>query len=416
MAKEATRARFASAAKLGNDTERGEGLKWAIKSESRYCLQAALELAKHTSPIADSGHNWDSDPFLMSVDNGVLDLRTGDPRPARSGDRITLHSSVEYDPSARCPRFEQFLNQIFLEDAELIRFVQSAVGYSLTGVVSEQCLFLCYGEGGNGKSKFLETVRWIMGDYAHNLPFSAFELKARSSVPNDIAGIVGKRFVTAVETGDNVAFNEGRVKALTGGDQTTARFLYQEHFSFDPTAKFWLAFNHKPRVSDDSHGFWRRVRLIPFSARFDGVDEDKLLGAKLQAEAAGILAWAVRGCLLWQSEGLGLPLAVREATTLYRRENDSLAMFIEDCYDRCPDCVVASAELLRDYRAWAMENGEMALNARALGPRLRTLGVESTRTGVGRLRTRGWRGLKRKGSIPTDLAEDTRTEADTTIH
>lgn len=268
MAIEAARARFKSAARMGNDTDRKEGLRWALTSESKYRLHAALELAKRTTPIADSGDNWDSDPLLLGVVNGVVDLQAAELRPSRPEDRITLQARVDYDPVALCPQFEQFLYQVFQGDDELIRFVQKAIGYSLTGEVNEQCLFLCYGQGANGKSTFLETVRSLMGNYAHNLPFSAFELKARSSVPNDIAGIVGKRFVTAVETNENVAFNEGRVKALTGGDQSTARFLYQEHFSFDPTAKFWLAFNHKPRVTDDSHGFWRRVRLIPFLARF----------------------------------------------------------------------------------------------------------------------------------------------------
>jgi putative DNA primase/helicase len=413
MAKEGARARFASAARIGNDTERREGLSWALKSESKYRLNAALELAKCTAPIADSGDNWDSDPLLLGVANGVVNLQTGKLRPTRPEDRITFQTRVGYDPAAICPRFEEFLNQVFQKDDQMVRYVQKAIGYSLTAEVSEQCLFLCYGEGANGKSTFLETVRSLLGNYSHNLPFSAFELRARSSVPNDIAGIVGKRFVTAVETNENVAFNEGRIKALTGGDQTTARFLYQEHFSFDPTAKFWLAFNHQPRVTDDSHGFWRRVRLIPFLARFDGTIEDKQLGAKLRAEAAGILAWAVRGCLMWQSEGLGSPTAVREATMLYRKENDSLAMFIEDWYDVCPDAVVPAAQLRRDYTAWCIENGETALNARALGLRLRTLGAEATRIGVGRLRARGWRGLRRKAIIHPDIAEDSRTERDT---
>jgi putative DNA primase/helicase len=414
LAKEAARARLKSASKLASDVERKEAIKWAIKSESRYCLHAALELAKHTIPIADPGDNWDLDPLLLGVPNGVVDLLTGELRKACPEDRITLKATTIYDPSTLCPQFVQFLRQIFMQDDELIRYVQKAIGYSLTGEVKEQCLFLCYGEGANGKSTLLEAVRSMLGDYAHNLPFSAFELGARSGVSNDIAGIVAKRFVTAVETSENVAFNEGRIKALTGGDQSTARLLYHEHFSFTPTSKFWLAFNHRPRVTDDSHGFWRRVRLIPFLARFDGADDDKNLGAKLRSEAAGILAWAIQGALLWRAEGLGMPPAVLEASTLYKTESDSLGMFIEDSYDLCLDGVVKSAELSHDHAMWARENGEQALNARSLATRLRARGIESIR--VGQERTRAWRGLRRKITIPSTLAEDTRTEADTIVH
>ena len=305
LAKEAARDRLAAAAKLGNEDHRKEAAAWALASESQYRLKAALELAKHTKPLSDAGDNWDSDTFLLGVNNGVVDLRTGTLRPARPEDRITIYADAAYDPGALCPRFEQFLSEVFLADAELVGYVQRAVGYCLTGAVSEQCLFLCYGEGANGKSTLLETLRDVLGGYAHNLPFSAFELDGRSGISNDMAGLVSKRFVTAVETNEGARLNEGRLKALTGGDRCTARFLYGEYFSFDPTAKFWLAFNHKPRVTDDSNGFWRRVRLIPFTARFSDSNRDKDLPMKLKAEAAGILAWVVRACVLWQRLGLG---------------------------------------------------------------------------------------------------------------
>jgi putative DNA primase/helicase len=270
LAKDAARERLAHAARIKDDDARKESVAWALQSESRYRLQAALDLAKCTPPISDTGENWDADPFLLGVRNGIADLRTGQLRAARPQDRVTMYTEVVFDPAALCPRFEQFLSEVFLHDADVIAFIQRAIGYCLSGAVTEQCLFLCYGQGENGKSTFLEVIRDVLGSYAYNLPFSAFELAARSAISNDMAGLVSKRFVTAVETNENVRLNEGRVKALTGGDRCTARFLYREYFSFDPTAKLWLAFNHKPQVSDDSHGFWRRVRLIPFLAQFSG--------------------------------------------------------------------------------------------------------------------------------------------------
>jgi putative DNA primase/helicase len=175
---------------------------------------------------------------------------------------------------------------------------------------TKQCVFLCYGNGANGKSTFLEALRYTLGDYAHNIPFSTLELEGRTSIPNDVAGLVGRRFVTAIETNDSVRLNEARLKALTGCDAISARHLYQDFFTFVPVAKFWLAFNHKPVVQDNSHALWRRLKPIPFTQTFEAGTEDKNLLATLKKEAKGILSWAVEGFRLYQVEGLDEPTAV----------------------------------------------------------------------------------------------------------
>jgi putative DNA primase/helicase len=257
------------------------------------------------------------------------------------------------------------------------------------------------------------VIRFVLGGYAHNLPFSAFELSARSSIPNDLAGLVSKRFVTAVETNESVRLNEARVKALTGGDPITARFLYGEFFSFDPTAKFWLAFNHKPQVGDTSHGFWRRIHLIPFNARFSGTACDKNLLAKLKAEASGILAWAVQGCLLWQREGLRAPSSVEAATKVYREESDPLAEFLQEHFVESTKGFVESKVFRRSYEDWAKANGEKPLNNHALSNLMRSRGFHPDRQG--HERTRGWRGLRLMIEEPTILGSedaDMRTAAD----
>ncbi len=415
LAKAAARERLAFAARIKDDDARKEHVQWALQSESRYRLQAALELAKCTPPISDAGTNWDADRFLLGVRNGLVDLRTGQLRLSCPADRITIYSDTLFDPAALCPRFESFLSEVFLYDADVIAFIQRAVGYCLTGAVTEQCLFLCYGQGENGKSTFLETIRGILGSYAHDLPFSAFELAGRAVISNDLAGLVSKRFVTAAETNESVRLNEGRVKALTGGDRCTARFLYREYFSFDPTAKFWLAFNHKPQVTDDSHGFWRRIRLIPFLAQFSGSECDKGLVAKLKGEASGILAWAVKGSLLWQQQGLGVPHSIDVATRAYREESDPLGEFLDERYDICADAFVESSILRRDYENWATENGDTFLNSRALSNRLRARGFVNDRLGHNRVRV--WRGLRPKTAPETGACEcaDARTDADTKI-
>src|SRR5262249_35646441 len=153
------------------------------------------------------------------------------------------------------------------------------------------------------------------------------ELQNRASIPNDLAALTDRRLVTASETNDGARFNEARIKALTGCDPITARFLHGEFFTFRPVAKFWLSVNHKPRVADDSYGFWRRVRLIPFTRQFRD-DADTQLETKLREELPGILGYLVRGCLEWQRQGLKPPTRVQAATETYREESDSLGQFI----------------------------------------------------------------------------------------
>jgi putative DNA primase/helicase len=369
--------------------------KWALESEMRPRLEAMLKLATSEKPLSDSGEGWDADPMLLGVTNGVIDLQTGTLRDGRPEDKITLHTEIPFQSSTQCPRWVQFLEEIFDGDRDLVEYTQRAVGYCLTGDTREQCLFLCHGSGANGKSTFLEAVRYMLGGYEYNLPFSAFELDKRSSIPNDLAPLPGKRFVTAIETNENAQLNEGRIKLLTGCDPISARYLRREFFSFVPVAKYWLAFNNAPAVTDDSHGFWRRIRLIPFLKQFDDTTADRDLLAKLKVEAPGILAWAVRGCLEWQRRGLGMPPAIKEATEEYRQENDPLADFIEDRCVVALGAVVSAANLWQEYRHWERENATGApLNRRRFSRRLEVRGFQKTRQGHDR--TWVWLGIALK--------------------
>lgn len=413
LARRATRERLKCGASISKkddeEDRRNKQVAWALKSEDHYRLKSAIELAKSIPPLADSGNDWDNRPLLLGVANGLLDLRTGKLRTAVRKDQITLYSDVPFDPTATCPRFEGFVREVFQNDIKLVSFVKRAVGYSLTGDRSEQCLFCCFGDGANGKSTFLEILRTVLGRYASSLPFSAFELRGRSSIPNDVAAIVGRRFVTSVETAEGVRLNEARIKALTGGDTISARQLYKEFFEFRPVAKLWLAFNHKPMVEDDSEGFWRRVRLIPFAAKFSGAACDKDLSSKLESEAPGILRWAVQGCIEWQREGLGKPSAVKLATEEYRKESDPIRTFLEECYDNDPAGCILSAEIWRDYSEWANEAGVDAIAQQKFSQRLKAHGFKPER--IGHERRRAWRGLSRKVHC-TDMGADGRTEAD----
>ena len=412
-AKQAARFRLKTSGTIGDDEERKKEAQWALQSESLPRLLAMLSLARSERPIADDGSQWDGDNWVLGVANGVVDLRTGKLRPGAPSDRITLHTNMAFDPSAQCPRYDRFISEIFDGNPELTSYIHRAVGYSLTGETSEQCFFCCYGEGANGKSTFLNTVRHAVGAYVCNLPFSAFELQARSTIANDVATIPGRRFVTAIETDESVRLNEARIKALTGGDPITARMLYREYFTFTPVAKFWLAFNHPPIVSDDSHGFWRRVHQIPFVRQFDPDDEPDLENV-LKAEAQGILAWAVRGCLEWQAYGLNPPAAVKEATQAYREESDPLRDFVSDRCILHPDAQITAAGLWPEYLDWSIQNNERnCLQRPEFARRLQALGLRKVRCGHDRDWT--WLGICRRqdaGALHIPPDADERTDAD----
>jgi putative DNA primase/helicase len=346
----------------------------AIRLEQRAALTSMLDLAADLEPIAEAGDRWDADPWLLGAPNGVINLRTGQLRDGRRQDLITMSTAVAFDSHATCPTFEQFFVDTFAGQPELMAFVHRAVGYSLTGDTTEQALFLCYGQGGNGKGTLVQTLSHALGDYAYVMPFSTVELHQRSAIPNDLAALLNKRFISASETNDGTRLNEARVKALTGCDPISARFLHAEFFTFQPVGKFWLAVNHKPIVRDDSHAFWRRLRLIPFQQTFP---INKTLGAALRREAAGILAWCVQGCLEWQRHGLDAPPIVREATAAYASESDQLGDFIEQVLDRVPGSEIAASDLFSTYQRWAAEHAiserermSNAMFGRKMGERL----------------------------------------------
>jgi len=263
---------------------------------------------------------------------------------------------------------------MFGGNEELGAFIHRALGYSLTGETGEQCLFLCYGTGSNGKGTLLNTIRRdVLGDYGHALAFSTIEHDPRPGAQsNELAALLGRRFVVSSETNEGRRINEGRIKWLTGCDPIRARFLYAESFEFQPVAKFWLAVNHRPKVTDTSQGFWRRIRLIPFLREFKKDADPHLIG-ELIAELPGILNWAVQGVLEWQARGLEAPDAVVSATESYRLESDPIGQFIAECCLAAEDYVVRAKSVYEAYRRWATQQGlteRETLSATKSGKRL----------------------------------------------
>jgi putative DNA primase/helicase len=369
FALEAVRARQAAAVRITDQDTRKRHLNWAMKGEERKRQTNLLALARNEISLADAGDRWDADEWLLGVENGVIDLRTGQLRAGDPADRITLRARAQFDPNGKCPLWDVTVAEIFDHDADLISYFDRYVGYSLTGDCREETLAFCWGGGANGKGTLMNTIGWLLGDYADDLPFSALELHERGGIPNDIAKIVGKRFVTSSESGETARLNEARVKALTGRDPITARFLHREYFTFQPVAKFWLATNQKPEVRDTSIGFWRRIHLIPFTRSFAD-KPDLQLKDKLRLELPGILARAVRGCLAWQREGLNPPTAVLQATDAYRTDSRPLARFLDECCVLKENAREQFGRLFDVYRNWASSSREGRLSRREFGDEL----------------------------------------------
>lgn len=347
------------ALEIADHKRRAEEIAFAIKAESSKALSDLVKASTWNLVFADKGENWDVDPWLLAANNGVIDLKTGLLHPGKPSDRITLKCSVNYNPEATCPRWWQFLSEIFAGDTELVEFVWRLCGYIITGQTTERVVPMFYGRGANGKSVFLNVIATILGDYAFALPFASLQFQKQEGIPNDLAALVGRRLVTMIEANDGLRLNEAKLKTLSGNDRISARFLHGEFFTFQPVAKFVLAMNHKPIAKDDSPGFWDRIRLVPFLHTFPQGKRDETLQATLIAnEGEGILAWAVQGCMAWQAGGLTKPASVVEATAEYQADSDQLSEFVLACCSASnPESLTGAGVVLKAYNGWADQRG-----------------------------------------------------------
>jgi putative DNA primase/helicase len=386
-AKKATNRLWRAVDKFSDSDRRDSWKKHAKRSESAYRIKAMVELAQSEPGIAIPQTKLDGDPWLLNVENGTLDLKTGLLRTHSRKDLITKIAPVIYDEKAVCPSWDKFLNEIMAGDPDLIRFLQKVIGYSLTGDTREQVLFVLFGTGANGKSTFINAILSLLGDYAQQTPTETLLAKKHGNgIPNDVARLKGARLVAAVEAEQGRPLAEALVKQLTGGDKITARYLYGEYFEFCPTFKLFLSVNHRPVIKSSDYGIWRRVRLIPFNVTFLPEKRDPALSTKLEAELPGILRWAVEGCLLWQKQGLEPPDAVKAATETYRSDMDDIGEFIAEC------CVVDAAaktpfaDLFTAYDNWLSTNGVHFADKKEFAQALQSHGFTSSRSNGTRYR------------------------------
>jgi putative DNA primase/helicase len=369
--------------KTADYRERIDIEKAAMLSESVRRREAFVRAATWIKALNVKSDELDPNPWLLNVKNGTVDVMSGEFREHRQEDMITKIANVEYNAKADCPLWKQFIREIMDYNIDIINFVQTAAGWALTGDVSEQTMFILFGSGANGKTTFLNTIMYLLGDYATATPTETF-LKKSGDYTNDIARLRGTRFVTTTEVELGRRLAEPLIKKITGNDQMTARFLYGEFFNFTPTFKIFMATNHKPVIKGTDHGIWRRSKLIPFTTRIPEEKQDKHLELKLRGEASGILNWLLEGTARWLREGLQAPAAVMNATDEYRDEMDVIGNFLKECTIQQPGISIRVREFFKAYQEWCVENNEHAMSERFLSLRLQEMGYERKRTAEAR--------------------------------
>lgn len=337
-------------------------------------IRSIVERVRSENGIPASIEQFDRNPWLLNTLNCTIDLSSLPVVKQHSrDDKITALCPVEYDANATCPLWESFINTIFDGDEELIDYIQQAVGYCLTGDVSQHSLFFCYGKGSNGKSTFLNTLMALLGsDYSMKAPADLLLVQQNKPHPTELADLHGKRLVCCIEADDGKRIAESMVKEMTGGDALRARKLYQDSFEFDATHKIWLAANHKPTIRGTDEGIWRRVKLIPFNHSFEG-SKDTEMPTKLKAELPGILAWAIRGLIVYRMEGMKEPEKVRLATKKYRQQMDVIGQFIKECCIESDSAKARASSLFEKYNSFV---GGESISATKFGKLMSERGYE----------------------------------------
>lgn len=380
-AKQAAQAMMADAsAGLSVEPDRAKlRVREAVAAHHISRIKATLELAR-SEPGMSAGHaDLDANPILLGVGNGVVDLKSGALIANRPDMLITRYCAADYDTAAACPRWLQFMAEVFGGDLATLDAVQRLVGYTLTGLNTEEIIVFCIGSGANGKSIFGNIVNKIIGNYSKVAPHSLLAARRRDdhSARGDIAMLEGARLVSVNELPGGMQLDEQAVKALAGREPISARPLYGEFFTFDPRFTVWVRTNHRPIIKGDDDGIWRRIVVLPFRQKFEGAGCDPHLEAKLWAERDGILGWMIEGARQYLATcDLLLSPTILAEQHQYRRESDLLGEFLADCTVADPAGRVLDKELFRRWCVWCDGNGHRSGTKATFTQRLRERGFQ----------------------------------------
>ena len=362
---------------------RASSIKVAAKLGASSTVGGVERLARCDRRHAATADEWDADRWRLNTPGGVVDLRTGEIHAHARAERMTKLTTATPVAGRPCPTWQRFLSQVTGGDEALMAYLQRMAGYCLTGSTQEHALFFLYGTGANGKSVFVNTLFTLLGDYAANAPMDTFMETRGDRHPTDLAGLRGARFVGATETEQGRRWNESKLKEITGGDRVSARFMRQDFFTYVPQFKLVIAGNHKPALRNIDEAMRRRLHLIPFTVTVPPQQRDRRLPERLLNEGDGILAWALEGCLAWQSEGLCQPACVAEATDAYFDEEDTIGEFLDEECQLHPQARESVAEVFERWRQRAEKRGEYIGTSRWLVQQLLRRGFERGRTASG---------------------------------
>jgi putative DNA primase/helicase len=366
----------------------------ALGNRSR--ITAALSLAECNPAIVVSSEQLDADPFLVGVENGVVNLRDGTFQPHNRNLLITRRLSVTFDANATAPAWEKFLIEV-QPDPEMRGFLQRLSGYNITGDTREHVLPFNYGGGANGKGTFFEqTLLRMAGSYGAKLTNSLVYASDRGALPHlELANLCGKRFTLGEENSEAGELNEALLKAITGGDMVKGRFHYGNFVEYFPTYKVVLVGNHKPRIDGTDDGIWRRFLLVNWPVQIPLEQRDAKLKDKIAAEMPGILNWCIQGAQDWYENGLNPPDSCRVATAEFREQSDKLADFISENFIADPGGSCTKADAFTAYQQWVGGQGiKRPMSKRGLGFQLSNRGWQEFRSGHGK--THCWNGFRIK--------------------
>jgi putative DNA primase/helicase len=375
-----------------DDDERKAIARHATRSESLRAQTAMVTLAQ--SQLFSLPADFDADPWALNVENGTVDLTTGELRPHRRSDLASKMAPVRFIHGARHPVWDRFIERM-IPDEDTRAFLQRAAGYTLTGDTVEEKLFFIHGPAASGKSTFISALQAVLGDYSTTCNFETFLHQDRggTNTAADLARLPGVRMAVSQEVDEGRKLAVSLVKSITGRDEITARNLYEKFFTYKPAFKLWLVANDRPRADATDSGIWRRILLVPFEESLPKSEQDPTVKSTLMGDPlarSAILAWALAGLTAWRDGGLRPAEAVEKATSAYRAEQDSIGDFLDEKCVIDINAVVSNESLRKAYEEWCAKNGERPMSPKALATRLKHHGLVATRT----KHARGWTGVR----------------------